>query len=245
MPAPYVDLPAGGYDEWIGQKSRHFRQHLRQDRRDFEQSGGSFHLAESPAELRLALQQFERLHRHRWAARGGSGALSPRVAQMLRCAGERLSPGRLQIWTAQVDGAAVASALFVAAGDETHYWLGGFDEQWSRCSPSRLLLVEAVRFAGERNLRRVSLGPGGQAYKYRLATGEDQLDWVDLLPRGSRYPYVRVQQVPYRLHMLAVNHTPAEAKQRLRPAMASLRRQRADEPRRRHVHDEDGRNADD
>jgi CelD/BcsL family acetyltransferase involved in cellulose biosynthesis len=222
VPAPYVQLPDGGYDEWFGSRSRNFRQQLRRRRRDFVRQKGSFRLAGSPDEIRGALEQFERLHRGRWADRGGSQALSQPVSDLLRRAADELGPARMQVWTAEVDGVAVGSAVFLAAGTQTHYWLGGFDEEWGRCSPSLLLLVEAVRHAADHGVERVSLGPGPQAYKHRLATGEDLLDWVDLLPRGLRYPGVRLRQSPYRLYRLASNRTPAQTKQRLRAAAGSI-----------------------
>jgi hypothetical protein len=62
----------------------------------------------------------------------------------------------------------------------------------------------------------VSLGPGEGAYKYRFATGEDVLDWVDMVPRGRRYPYVRLCQSPYRLYRFAANRTPPAVKRRLK-----------------------------
>ena len=103
-----------------------------------------------------------------------------------------------------------------------HYWLGGFDEEWARCSPSLLLLVEAVHYAADAGYGRVSLGPGAQQYKYRLATGEEELDWIDLLPQGRRYPYVRLCQTPYRAYRLASNRTSTQTKQRIRSSAERL-----------------------
>jgi CelD/BcsL family acetyltransferase involved in cellulose biosynthesis len=234
MRAPYVDVADGGYDKWWASRSRNFRQQMSRRRKEFVRLGGQFRLATSRDEVSSALAEFERLHRQRWEQRGGSQALTAPVAEMLRRACEVLPPDRLQVWTAAVDGASVGAALFVAAGAEMHYWLGGFDEDWSRCSPSLLLLVEAVRHATGAGYRRVVLGPGAGAYKYRLATGEEVLDWVDLLPHGKRYSYVRLCQSPYRLYRLASNHTPPEVKQRMWASVATLRggagETRAEEP---------------
>ncbi|GAA0816532.1 GNAT family N-acetyltransferase [Spirilliplanes yamanashiensis] len=216
--APYVDLPAGGYDAWLAGRSRNFRQQIRARQRDFAKAGGTFRRAASPAEYDAALHDFVRLHMDRWQERGGSAALTPEVVAMLRGAGRSAGPGRLHLWTAEVDGAAVGTALFVSAGDETHYWLGGFDEAWARCSPSLLLLVEGVRHAAQTGLRRLSLGPGTGSYKYRLATGEQTLETVDLLPHGLRFPYVRLCQSPYRFYRLASRRTPPAVKQLLRRA---------------------------
>jgi CelD/BcsL family acetyltransferase involved in cellulose biosynthesis len=108
------------------------------------------------------LADLERLHLDRWFAHGGSQALVPGVVPILVAASSASGPERLRVWTAEVDGIAVAAALFVTAGRETHFWLGGFDESWSALSLSVLLLVEAVRHAASTNCTRVPFGPGAQ-----------------------------------------------------------------------------------
>jgi CelD/BcsL family acetyltransferase involved in cellulose biosynthesis len=221
--APYVDLPAGGYDAWLSGRSRNFRQQVRARQRDFARAGGTFRRAETPDEIAAAVDDFVRLHLDRWEQRGGSNALSPEVVAMVHEVTHSLDPARLHLWTAAVDGVAVGTALLVAAGDEVHYWLGGFDEEWARCSPSLLLLVEAVRHAAQSGYRRLSLGPGTGSYKYRMATGEETLVAVDLVPHGVRFPYVRLCQSPYRFYRLAANRTPPAMKQRLRASAALLR----------------------
>jgi len=128
----------------------------------------------------------------------------------------------MQLWTAEVDEGAVAAALFVSAGQEMHFWLGGFDEDWGGLSPSILLLVEAVQHAAETGYCRVSFGPGAQDYKYRLATGEEQLDWIDLLPVSRRYPYVRLVQSPRRLRQFAARRTSPHVKRRVRAVVGRL-----------------------
>jgi len=221
MLAPYVDVADGGYAGWLASRSRNFRQQMSRRRREFVRCGGMFRRAASHDEVMLGLKEFERLHGERWEGRGGSQALTAPIAQMLQHAGGQLDSARLMVWTAEVEGVAVGSAVFVAAGTEMQYWLGGFDEKWSRCSPSLLLLVEAVRHAADAGYHRVSLGPGPTAYKYRLATGQDMLEWIDLLPHGKRYPYVRACQSPYRVYRLASNRTPPAVKQRIRSALNS------------------------
>jgi hypothetical protein len=135
---------------------------------------------------------------------------------MLAQASGDLGSDRLQVWTAEVDSDVVAAALFVRAGQEVHFWLGGFDEAWASLSLSVLLLVEAVQHAAETGCSRVSFGPGAQPYKYRLATGDERLDWIDVLPVGRRYPYVRLVQLPQRAYRVAARRTPPKIKERIR-----------------------------
>jgi CelD/BcsL family acetyltransferase involved in cellulose biosynthesis len=222
MQAPFTDLPSSGFEAWFGGRSRNFRQQARSRRREFLRRGGRFHRAESLSEMVGGLRDLERLHLGRWAARGGSQALVPGVMPMLTQASGELGPDRMQVWTAEIDEGAVAAALFLSAGQEMHFWLGGFDEAWASLSLSVLLLVEAVRHAAGAGYSRVSFGPGAQDYKYRLATGEEQLDWIDLLPVNRRYPYVRLVQSPRRLYQLTARRTPPHVKERVKSAAKYL-----------------------
>lgn len=228
--APYVDLPPGGSDAWFDARSRNFRQQVRRRKREFLRQGGRLQRAETRGDALGGLQDLVRLHHGRWAGRGGSQALHGSMTDMLVGACRLLGPHRLQVWTAAVDGRTVAAALFMAAGQEMHYWLGGFDGTWAPLSPSVLLLVEAVLHAPESGCRRVSFGPGTQPYKHRLATGEEKLLWLDLLPRSRRYPYVRLCQAPYRMRRILANRTPPETKQALRVALQRLRPVRRERP---------------
>jgi CelD/BcsL family acetyltransferase involved in cellulose biosynthesis len=214
--APYVDLGADGYDGWLGRLSGKHRKNVRAAQRELARQGGTVRRAGSPDEIDTALDDFVRLHLGRWQDRGGSAALSPAVIAMLHGAGRLLDPARLQVWTADIAGEAVGSAVILAAGAEAHCWLAGFDERWARCSPTLVLTVEAIRYAAETDLGRLSLGPGDSPFKDRLATGVDTLETVDLLPVGLRFPYVRLCQSPYRFYRLASNRTSPAMKQRLR-----------------------------
>jgi CelD/BcsL family acetyltransferase involved in cellulose biosynthesis len=222
--APYVDIPAGGYDGWLAGLTGKSRKNVRAAQREFARSGGTFRRATTPDEIAAALDDFVRLHLDRWQERGGSDALTPAVVTMLRDAGRLMDPDRLQVWTADVAGEAIGSAVIVAAGAEMHSWLGGFDERWSRCSPSMVVAVETIRHAADAGFRRLSLGPGASAWKYRLATGDEPLESVDLLPFGRRSPYVRLCRSPYRFYRLAADRTPPVVKQRIRASAGLLRR---------------------
>ena len=222
MGAPYVDLPAGGPEEWLEGRSSNFRQQVRRRRREFLRRGGRLQVSGTRGEALTGLHELVRLHHGRWSTRGGSQALRGPMAGVLERSAAQSDPARFQLWTATAEGRTVAAALFMAAGREMHYWLGGFDEDWAPVSPSLLLLVEAVVQAPRFGCRRISLGPGAQPYKQRMGTGEDELVWVDLLPRTGRYPYVRLSQAPYRLRRVAADRTPPQVKQRVRRGVARL-----------------------
>jgi hypothetical protein len=83
QPAPIASLDGRTYEEWLGSKSRNFRQGMRRRLRQLEVAGARISLTRDDSELSADLEAFARLHHHRWAARGGSGVLDERVQRML------------------------------------------------------------------------------------------------------------------------------------------------------------------
>jgi CelD/BcsL family acetyltransferase involved in cellulose biosynthesis len=204
MMAPTLEL-RGGYEEWLKNKSSHWRREVRRRRRRLEEKGAVFKLATSPEELQSSLADFAELHHSRWKWRGGSSALSAQVELMLKDVATELAPaGRFRLWTIEVDGKAISSQIFVGAGGELSYWLGGFDEEWARMGPSIQAVLTALEHAWKVGDERLDFGAGGQEYKYEFASGADSLEWTLLVPRGLRYPLTRIQLVPQRVRRYAL-----------------------------------------
>jgi CelD/BcsL family acetyltransferase involved in cellulose biosynthesis len=86
----------------------------------------------------------------------------------------------------------VASHLFVGAGRQANYWLGGHDRAYDDWKPGLLTLAVAAADAGGRGFERLDLGPGPQEYKLRLADTKALLSWAAVVPGGRRsaLPYV-------------------------------------------------------
>ena len=104
---------------------------------------------------------------------------------MLAAAATELAPaGRLWISTIEIDGRTISAHLFVGAGAELAYWLGGHDDEYGARKPGLLALVAAVEAGIEGAARLVDLGPGAQEYKLRLADGERTLEFVIVAPPG-------------------------------------------------------------
>ena len=219
-PAPTVALDAEDYAAWLQGKSRNFRSQAGRLRRRLEGKGAQFRLAASDAELERGLADFARLHYARWEDRGGTVALTPAVERMLLDAGkELLASGRLRLHTVEVDGETISAHLFVAAGGEVAYWNGGFDERFAAEQPSMQALLAAVEEAFARGDRRVDLGGGGQAYKYRLADGEDEVESELLAVRDRRYPLTRLQLAPRQAKAELGRRLPEETRDKLRRAL--------------------------
>lgn len=219
LPAPTLTLHGRTYEDWLASRSGDWRRSIRRRRRQLEEQGGRLRLAASEEELLRDLSSFAALHYERWKERGGSRALDPRVELMLADAARQLGDRRFRIWCVDVDGATVSSQILVEAGGEVGYWLGGFDERWSRYAPATLTILASLEDAFARGDRRVDFGGGSQEYKYRLADGEDSLEWVQLVARGPRYPLTRLQLVPghcfWRTHAVLTKKLSQETLQRL------------------------------
>lgn len=217
MPAPLLHLHGRTYGEWLASRSRNFRQQLSRRRRGLERQGAVFRLAITPDELERDLESFAVLHYQRWQHRGGSGVLNPPVERMLREVSANLAAaGRLRLWSLEVGGRCISSQLFVGAGGELSYWLGGFDPRWAAHQPALQVLVRALEHAWESGDHRVHLGAGGQHYKYRLADGEEAVEWSVLVPPGPRHLVARARLAPRHVWRAALARVPTPVKARVK-----------------------------
>jgi CelD/BcsL family acetyltransferase involved in cellulose biosynthesis len=222
VPIPCVDL-GEGFEEWMGEKSSSFRRDLRRNRRKLDDAGADFRFA-SEETVKRDVGEFLRLHRMRLAGLGGTSLPDDGTEPMLLdVAAELLPRGRFRLLSLELEGETIASQLLLAAGREVSAWNSGFDEAHSRHSPSMQCLVHALTDASERGERTMSLGPGGQDYKYRLSNSEDCVRSSVIAPRGASYPLVRLRLAPRRARRVLADRLSPDAKRRLR-RMAGGRR---------------------
>jgi CelD/BcsL family acetyltransferase involved in cellulose biosynthesis len=200
MPAPFVSLSGLDLDTWLRSRSSNFRSALRRHVKRGDEAGASVRRVSDAREARRGVVDFARLHRARWASRGGSGVLNGRVETMLvEAVEELLARDRLRLYVLGLDGRAVGADLFLAAGGEISYWLGGFDDASARLAPSIRNIYAAVEDAIAQKDTRLDLGAGGQEYKYRFADGEEQLEWWVLVPGGRGSRSARTRLLPSRV----------------------------------------------
>jgi len=193
--APTLEV-RGTFEQWLASKSSNFRQQMRRHRRQLERRGAVFRLATSAEDIERGLRAFSLLHHSRWSGRGGSARLNQGIELMLREAAKALlGHVRFRLWSIEVDGKVISSQIFVAAGGELAYWLGGFDDAWAAQQPALQTILAAIQHAWEVGDTRISLGGGGQEYKYRFADGHDVVEAISLVPFGLRYPITQAQLV--------------------------------------------------
>jgi CelD/BcsL family acetyltransferase involved in cellulose biosynthesis len=202
IPAPFIERNGQTFEQYFSERTANFRAECRRHRRQFESRGMVQRMARSGAEAERDLRSFAALHYSRWEARGGTGALRPALERMLEStARELVDSGRMRIVALDVGTETASVQIFVAAGGEVAYWLGGFDEQWAAFGPGNLAVLTAVEDFFSRGEERFDLGPGGQRYKYRFATGEGWYDCHLLIPKGRRLPLVLAVHLARRLKL--------------------------------------------
>ena len=223
--APVVTLDAGDIDDWLRRRSTNFRGQMRRFRRRLERAGAEFRVTSRPEDIDADLAEFERLHLQRFAGRGGSEAFPPGAREMLRDAGRALLPSRrFRLATIALDGRAISSHLFVAAGRELSFWNTGFDDAFAQLRPSYVGLVDAIAAGLADGYERFDLGAGAQDYKYRFADSEDQLEWATLIPHGRGYAAARAAHAPEQVRYAITARLNADQKARLRRFATGLRR---------------------
>jgi CelD/BcsL family acetyltransferase involved in cellulose biosynthesis len=189
--APMVGLHDRDFPAWLAGRSANFRRQSRRRRRKLAAAGARLRRIDGDAAVTV-IGDFARLHRARWARRGGSSELGEDVEEMLRAAAVALaSQQRLWLWSIAGEDALISAYLFVGAGDQAIAWLGGHDEAWNVYQPGLETMIVAIEDGFARGLDRLDLGPGAQAYKLRLADSSETLEFVSLAPWGAGFPLVR------------------------------------------------------
>jgi CelD/BcsL family acetyltransferase involved in cellulose biosynthesis len=185
-PTPTIRTEGRTFEEWMSSKSKNFRQEMRRKRRQLEDLGAVIRMSGSLEEVDRDLDAFVRLHASRWDWRGGSGRLKPATKAFLRdLAAELLPRGRFRLWSIDVDGESISTHLFVCGGGRANYWLGGFDDAWSRYSPAMVTLLAGIEHAIGDGDTEIGLGAGRQEYKGRFTSDDEQLDWLTVVPTRS------------------------------------------------------------
>ncbi len=224
--APGMRLAPATFDDWLARKSAHFRQRLRRDRRTVAKQGYVLRRA-TEAQAPAAVETFLAQHTARWKADGGSSAITPGVAALLRDAGpELVRTGTLQLWVLEVEGRTIATRLLFAAGDEVGAWLSSYDPEHAKLRPSMVTMLGAVEAVFEQGAARFDLGEGVFDYKLRFSDHEQTLlRLLVVLPTDSAPARARVALglAPVRAHRVVSEHLPDARKAQLRSLIGGRR----------------------
>jgi CelD/BcsL family acetyltransferase involved in cellulose biosynthesis len=219
MRSPVLRLAHADFDEWFDRKGSHFRARMRRGARKLESLGGIIRLVSDPRQVDRYVSEFSRLHRSRWARRGGSGVLTNGVESALREAASCTNgDSPVQLWIVESPAAVISVQVFLACGSEMSHWLGGFDEEaaTTRPGPAILTMNRVIEWCFANGMTGLDLGAGNQAFKHEFAEEADDLDWLTLCLSRVRCPAVRSAFLPARARAAMARQAPPGLKKRLR-----------------------------
>lgn len=172
---PFLALPGdvGSFEAGFGAKQRNTQG--RKWRRLLEM-GAVPRLVEDPAAIAPALHTLLELRRQRAVAQGQRHEhMDERFERFLLAAVRGLLPERARLWTLELDGRVLASRLNLIQGPREHSYLLGLAAEHPNLSPGNSLELHAIRAAIEEGRTELELGPGRDAYKYRLGGRDREL----------------------------------------------------------------------
>jgi CelD/BcsL family acetyltransferase involved in cellulose biosynthesis len=158
----------GGWDAYLGDRSRNFRSTLGRAERRLAAEGAVFRLT-TAATLERDLDSLFRLHAARW------GADTPflRAAAFHReFARAAIGHGWLRLWVVEVGGAAIAAWHGYRFAGVESYYQSGRDPSWERFRLGTLLVAHSIREAMYDGIGEYRFLRGDEPYKYRF-TDED------------------------------------------------------------------------
>jgi len=158
--------PATGYpwieldESWMDPEqkiSSSWRSSLRRSRRKAEDMGRLEYeiVSPKPNELPRLLAESLRIEASNWKGRNGSALLSDMGRRQFfeHYTATACERGILRMCFLKIAGVAAATQIAVECGGA--FWLlkVGYDENFARCSPGNLLMLESLRYAAKRGLR--------------------------------------------------------------------------------------------
>ncbi len=196
---PVIDMRASTYSSWLERRRTSIRRELMRKRRRCLEDGYTLATLTAARDVDVRIEPFLELHSRRWDDRGGSGAIHPRLADMLREVSRRLDGSRrLRLSVLELDGQLVSADMTLSTGKVSSGWLGGFEASAARYQPGMQTMLASVEYAWAAGDTVFDLGPGSQPHKRSLATDESFIESWILARRGAPYTSV-IQLLPWQV----------------------------------------------
>ena len=227
MPAPSLPLGRSDFDGWFARKGGHFRARMRRGGRKLESTGAHIRRVSDPRDVDRYISEFARLHRQRWARRGGSGVLTTGVERaLLEAAAWTTGDSPIHLWVVESPAQVFSVQVFLACGSEVSHWLGGFDEEaaFTRPGPAILTMNRVIEWCFACGVTRLDLGAGNQAFKHEFAEHAEELEWLTLCLSKIKCPLARSAFLPGRTRTALARRVPASLKKRVRRFQRALHR---------------------
>lgn len=191
-PSPVISVPnQRGWEGYLRQRSPNFRQQVRRRERRLQREGITFRLSQDPERLPRDMDALIRLHRIRWGSSSRTFA-GAREAFHREFAALALDLGWLRLWLAELRGCPIAAWYGFRFNDVDYFYQSGRDPRWDRLGIGVGLLEHTIRQAFLDGVREYRLLRGGEAYKYRYATGQRVLTTLIVPQRAVTRPLARI-----------------------------------------------------
>lgn len=167
---PVLEFPAS-FDEYVRSLGKNMREQIkRYPKRLEKQFAVEYQLAQTPDEVRVALDDLFRLHGKRWRARGQTGVLATprRQAFHREVCEEFLKRGWLRLWTLRCDNRPACVLLSYCYEGRYSFFIGGFEPELMRWSVGTCLFARVFQHAIEEGATEFDFLRGEEEYKYRF-----------------------------------------------------------------------------
>ena len=187
---PVLELP-GTYDAYVRSLGKNMREQIKRYPRRLEnQFRAEYQLAQTEAQVEVAMEDLFRLHGKRWRERGQTGVLGlPNRRRFHRLVAQGfLKRDWLRLWTLRLDGQAACVLLNYFQGDKYWFFIGGFEPDLMRWSVGTCLFAKVFEHAIGEGAAAFDFLRGEEEYKYRYgAVNRDYktLTWFAPTPRGK------------------------------------------------------------
>ncbi len=187
---PVLMFPSS-FDEYVKSLGKNMREQIkRYPKRLEKQFRVEYELAQSEAQVEIALNDLFRLHGKRWRARGQTGVLGlPSRQKFHRLVCQKfLEAGFLRLWTLRCDGQAACVLLSYFWDNKYWFFIGGFEPELMRWSVGTCLFSRVFQCAIEEGAREFDFLRGAEEYKYRFGAIDrpyKNLSYFSPAPRGQ------------------------------------------------------------
>lgn len=187
---PVLELPPT-WEEYLKVLGKNMREQIKRYPKRLEKEFSvEYTLAQTPAEVEVAMDDLFRLHGQRWRARGQTGVLAtPRRQKFHRQISETfLQKDWLRLWSLRCNDETVCVLLNYVYRSRYYFFIGGFSPEWSRWSVGTCLFSRVIRHAIEEGATEFDFLRGEEEYKYRLGAQNrayKTISWFSATPRGK------------------------------------------------------------
>jgi CelD/BcsL family acetyltransferase involved in cellulose biosynthesis len=167
---------AGGFEEFLAQRTSNFRKKMRQWERQLARHNRVEYRLSDSTTLDADLDHLFRLHVARFGEH--SPFVSRRTVFHRAFAHRAFERGWLRLWMLELDDRPVAAHYGFRFGGVESFYQSGRDPELQRESPGMALLVHTIRSSFDDGVREFALLRGHDPYKYRFANDDRGLDSV-------------------------------------------------------------------